>query len=84
MPMTATQQSQVLEKLRPHLGRCAVCAGTDWEIGGEFMALVSYDPATAAVLAGGVTPLVVGFCQKCGHMLAFSSIKLGLTEQEPA
>ena len=82
MQLTEAQQQLIIRRIQtywPGQRKCPVCGeDTNWEING-IMELREYHEGNF-IVGGGVNPVVVMVCSKCGGTQLFNAIKLKIVD----
>ncbi len=82
MQLTAAQQQLIVRQIQaywPGERKCPVCVEkTNWEISG-IMELREYNEGNL-VVGGGVTPVVIMVCSRCGGTQLFNAIKTKIVD----
>ena len=62
--------------------KCSACGSDDLTIGRHLVELRVFTTGSL-VIGGPVYPALPLFCQRCGQMLLFSAVAVGVVEPEP-
>lgn len=80
MPISSSQERIIKDKLSHHITstRCQFCNGNQWSIHNEIVGLPIFDSEHKMIIEGSLVPMVIVFCNECGHSNYFNAMKLDL------
>ena len=62
--------------------KCPVCQREDFSINTSIFEFSDFQPGLLRPIPQSMFPVIVIVCEKCGHSITFSAIKLGLIKRK--